>query len=162
MSRRNHEVGRFSGINRFGEQDPHPARKHPYENAGHYTVWSRDPRSEAFKEKNYKGKGPKGYVRSDERIREEACECLTDHPEINPRKMEVHVSQGIVTLEGVVEDRQTKRAIEDLIDDVCGVKDIHNHLTLEKHVEGWVSRLDEVSENTNSKDEGLRFTKGLY
>lgn len=101
-------------------------------------------------------------MRSDERIREEACECLTDHPEINPRKMEVHVSQGIVTLEGVVEDRQTKRAIEDLIDDVCGVKDIHNHLTLEKHVEGWVSRLDEVSENTNSKDECLRFTKGLY
>lgn len=56
MSRRNHEVGRFSGINRFGEQDPHPARKHPYENAGHYTVWSRDPRSEAFKEKIIKEK----------------------------------------------------------------------------------------------------------
>ena len=36
MSRRDHEIGRFSGINRFGEKDLHPARKHPYENAGHY------------------------------------------------------------------------------------------------------------------------------
>jgi hypothetical protein len=171
--RREEELGRFPGINRHGEADPHPAdfredyedergMKHPYENAGHYNIWSQDVRSSASREKNFAGRGPKGYVRSDERIREEVCEKLTAHSEINPRGMEVKVSEGLVTLEGVVESRQQKRSIEDLVDEVIGIKDIHNHLTIDKHVEGWIPRLDQVENDEESHDDGHSLTKGLY
>jgi hypothetical protein len=171
--RREEELGRFPGINRHGEVDPHPAdyradyedergMKHPYENAGHYNIWSRDSRSSASSERNFAGRGPKGYVRSDERIREEVCEKLTAHSEINPRGMQVTVSEGLVTLEGVVESRQQKRSIEDLVDEVVGIKDIHNHLTIDKHVEGWIPHLGEVNDDNEYHDDGHSLTKGLY
>ena len=31
-------------------------------------------------QEHHRGKGPKGYTRSDDRIREDVCDCLTDDP----------------------------------------------------------------------------------
>ena len=42
----------------------------------------------------YAGIGPRGYVRSDERIREDICERLTAHGQLDPSDIEVTVSQG--------------------------------------------------------------------
>lgn len=76
----------------------------------------------------FSGKGPKNYVRSDERIREDVCEHLTHHPYVDASDIEVTVRDGEVTLSGTVDARMVKRACEEACDHVRGVKDVHNHL----------------------------------
>ena len=74
------------------------------------------------------GIGPKGYHRSDERIRDDVSERLADHPEIDASNIEVQVSKGEVTLTGTVDNRRAKRLAEDLAEDCRGVKDVHNQI----------------------------------
>jgi osmotically-inducible protein OsmY len=76
----------------------------------------------------FTGRGPRGYQRSDERIREDINERLTEHPEIDASDIEVQVKGGEVTLTGTVDRRQTKRMAEDLCENVSGVKEVHNQL----------------------------------
>ena len=76
----------------------------------------------------FTGRGPKGYVRSDERIWEDVNELLTRHGEIDATDISVHVSNRVVALEGTVEDRRTKRLAEDLSENVRGVLDVENRL----------------------------------
>jgi osmotically-inducible protein OsmY len=76
----------------------------------------------------FRGKGPKGYQRSDDRIREDACECLTDDPLIDATNIEVTAKNGEVTLSGTVNSREEKRRAVDIIEDLSGVKDVHNNL----------------------------------
>ena len=74
--------------------------------------------------------GPKGYERSDARLREIICERLTDDPRIDASDVSVEVTQKVVRLTGSVDDRRTKYAIEDLIER-CGVKDTDNQLRVQ-------------------------------
>jgi len=76
------------------------------------------------------GKGPQGFQRSDERIKEMVHEALTDHEHIDATHIIVDVTDGEVTLTGRVEDRQTKRLADDIVDRVTGVKDVHNQLRI--------------------------------
>ena len=76
------------------------------------------------------GLGPKGWTRSDERIKEDICERLTAHGDIDASDIEVEVKDGEVTLGGTVTDRRTKRMAEDEADHVSGVKDVHNRIKL--------------------------------
>ncbi|QRK11391.1 BON domain-containing protein [Archangium violaceum] len=73
------------------------------------------------------GKAPKAYTRSDDRIREDVYDRLM-HGWVNAEHVEVQVKNGEVTLTGLVEERRDKRIIEDIIEDVLGVKDVHNQL----------------------------------
>ncbi len=74
------------------------------------------------------GKGPKGFVRSDERISELVHEALTDHEHIDASNLGVTVKDGEVTLTGHVEHRNAKLQAEDLVATVNGVKEIHNQI----------------------------------
>lgn len=74
------------------------------------------------------GKGPKGYRRSDERIKEDVSEALYIHHDVDATDIEVQVADGVVTLAGFVESRRTKRLAEDALEHVAGVRDILNHL----------------------------------
>jgi hypothetical protein len=76
----------------------------------------------------YAGRGPKGYRRSDERIHEDICERLTEHPSIDASDIEVSVHDGDVTLAGRVESRAIKHLTESMTETVSGVKEVHNHL----------------------------------
>lgn len=78
----------------------------------------------------HRGKGPQGFQRSDERIRESVCEALTDHDDVDASHVEVNVKNGEVTLTGVVDDRHMKRLAEDCVERVPGVRDVHNQLHL--------------------------------
>jgi len=78
------------------------------------------------------GKGPKGYVRSDERIREDVCDRLSDDDELDASDITVTVSNGEVRLEGSVLDRHSKHRAEDLTESVSGVQDITNNLRARK------------------------------
>lgn len=70
---------------------------------------------------------PKGYVRSDERIREDLCEALGDSG-LDVSNVTVMVKDGVVTLDGTVTQRGVKHAIEDYADDCGGVKEIINNI----------------------------------
>ncbi len=76
------------------------------------------------------GRGPEGYRRSDERIREDVCQRLTVHGEVDARGIEVKVEGCEVTLTGTVPDRRTKRTAENVAEAVSGVKDVHNQLRI--------------------------------
>jgi hypothetical protein len=81
----------------------------------------------------HRGKGPASYQRSDERLREMICEALTDDDRVDASNIEVSVKTGEVTLAGHVGDRQQKRAAEDCVENVSGVKDVQNHIRIGKH-----------------------------
>lgn len=124
--------------------EPYPAsRQHPGMWRGRnedYDFWGRErhERGEVYPGVHpslwqrmkgaFSGKGPKNYVRSDERIREDVCEHLTHHPYVDASDIEVTVREGEVTLSGTVDARMAKRAAEEACDHVRGVKDVHNHL----------------------------------
>jgi hypothetical protein len=94
---------------------------------------TRFGREETFGEKvkNFFGIGPKGYKRSDDRIREDISERLEDHPSVDASGIEVTVNDGIVTLTGTTDDRGSKRLAEDVADRVRGVKDVNNQLRVQ-------------------------------
>lgn len=75
-----------------------------------------------------RGRGPREYQRSDERIYEDVCEALTLHDWIDAREIQVSVEDGEVTLEGTVDSRWIKHVTEDLADEILGVREIHNRL----------------------------------
>ena len=97
----------------FGGSSPYGASRNP---AGHF------------------GKGPKGYVRSDERIREDVCDRLSDDDEIDGSEISVTVKAGEVTLEGTVVDRHSKHRAEDVAESVSGVREVINHLRAKKNL----------------------------
>ncbi|HWI16790.1 MAG TPA: BON domain-containing protein [Vicinamibacterales bacterium] len=81
----------------------------------------------------FQGRGPKGYQRSDDRIREEICDCMTDDPVLDASEIEVVVEQGEVTLTGSVESRDQKRRAEDVAESVSGVRDVTNQLRVSRN-----------------------------
>ena len=70
----------------------------------------------------------RGYRRSDERIKEDVCERLTQHGQIDASGMQIDVKDCEVTLRGSVSDRRTKRMAEDVAEGVAGVRDVRNEL----------------------------------
>ena len=77
-------------------------------------------RVDAPRREDHRGKGPKGYRRSDERTHEFACELLTEDPRIDATNVDVHVQDGELTLTGFVDSRRTKFLIEELLANSIG------------------------------------------
>jgi hypothetical protein len=73
------------------------------------------------------GKGPKGYTRSDERVREHVCERLSEGY-LDASEIEVTVEKGAVSLTGTVADKRAKRVAEDLAEGCPGVVEVDNRL----------------------------------
>jgi hypothetical protein len=83
-------------------------------------------------ETDHSGRGPKGYSRKDERILEDVCEMLARSSDVDASQIEVEVKGGCVFLSGSVEDRHSKRMAELEIENISGVKDVQNLLTLQR------------------------------
>jgi len=75
-------------------------------------------------------RGPKGYKRSDDRIREDVSDRLAQQDEIDPSEIEVRVENGDVTLTGSVRTRHEKFRAEEIADDISGVNEVHNQLRI--------------------------------
>ena len=109
-----------------------------YDNSGE-SEYSRD-RSDPYQMVDYlldrgvdfRGKGPKGFHRSDERIWEDVCEILARDPRIDATEVEVSVRSGHVYLSGEVDSRQTKRLAEMAVEDLPGVVNVINQLQFQK------------------------------
>ena len=83
----------------------------------------------------YSGLSPRGYVRSDDRIREEICDELTRRADIDPRRIDVRVVDGEVVLEGDAENATASAAVEEIAARCGGVTTVINRLgVLEKDV----------------------------
>jgi hypothetical protein len=78
------------------------------------------------------GKGPKGYKRSDARIHEEVCEAIAQQGFIDASDVEIHVDDGVVKLTGTVAHRQDKRVLEQMIERVHGIDEIHNEIRMRR------------------------------
>jgi CBS domain-containing protein/osmotically-inducible protein OsmY len=82
------------------------------------------------------GRGPKGYQRSDERIREDVNERLTEDPVVDASEIDVAVTGREVTLSGTVQSRVERRRAEDLALSVTGVTHVQNDLRVGEHQPG--------------------------
>jgi CBS domain-containing protein len=87
----------------------------------------------------HRGRGPRNYQRSDDLIRDDVCERLTDDPLIDASEIEVRVQNREVTLSGTVRDRRERRRAEDLAESVPGVTHVQNDLRAGQHQPGHSS-----------------------
>ncbi|MBT1690289.1 BON domain-containing protein [Dawidia soli] len=76
----------------------------------------------------HRGKGPRNYRRSDERILEDVSERLAEDAYVDASGIAVEVKQGEVVLSGTVPDRMTKRRAEDIVEAVSGVSHVENKI----------------------------------
>ncbi len=138
------DVGTIHEFSRPRRMDPHergipeafgfssPRNDYPYSG-----VASEHRRGRFF------GHGPKGYRRSDERIREDINDRLMAHPDIDASDIEVSVADGVATLRGTAEDRHEKRLAELITEDVWGIDDVDNRLKVRHGL--WASIIGERS-----------------
>lgn len=97
----------------------------------------------------FTGRGPRGYQRSDERIREEVSDRLSQHGRIDASDMEVQVQNGEVTLSGNANSRDEKRMAEDAAASVPGVSDVNNQIKVKQ---GFLNQIkDALSGNPNQQ-----------
>lgn len=133
------------------EPRPYPAYGSPAQR--HYDTWdtpswdrndNREPTSFRGDAPNpntrgrFEGRGPKGYTRSDERIREDVSDRLARHGDIDASDIDLDVKDGEVSLKGTVDSRRTKRLVEDACDECHGVRQVHNQLRVDEA--GWRGR----------------------
>jgi hypothetical protein len=85
-----------------------------------------------------RGRGPKGYRRSDERIREDVNDRLGDDYYIDASDIEVTVSNTEVTLTGTVPSRNDKRRAEDIAESVSGVTNVENRLRVKQSTPSYL------------------------
>ena len=96
----------------------------------------------------FAGRGPKGYKRADDRIREDVNEELTRNPYIDATDIEVKVESGEVTLSGTVNERRAKRLAEDLAERCSGVREVHNQLRVNRGQAGSERESGETKSRT--------------
>lgn len=71
-------------------------------------------------------------TRADKAIYDDVCEKLNATPYVDASDIEVSVQKGVVELKGMVEDRKMKIMAERVLDNISGIKDIQNGLTLQR------------------------------
>jgi len=108
---------------------PRVARERESENFGQQL---RDAGQQIVRKVKRVFRGPKGYKRSDERVREDVNDRLAQQDDFDPSEIEVSVSNGEVTLIGSVQSRHEKFLAEEIADDVSGVNDVHNQLRVRR------------------------------
>lgn len=128
-------------------------RTEPYGDDGQSVAQERQQRYDRFR-----GQGPKGYRRTDERIHEDVCEALSRDPYVDASEMEVKVNDGVVTLEGEISSRQMKHRAENCADSCSGVKDVENHLKVRSQSSSGGSSAVGGSASADGEGAGLGLT----
>lgn len=83
-------------------------------------------------ERHERPTGPRGYKRSDDRIRDDVCERLSYAHRLDVSDVSVEVKDGVVTLSGNVNDRSQKYDIEELVDATYGVSEVNNDIRVRR------------------------------
>ncbi len=104
---------------------------------------------------DHRGRGPKGYQRSDDRIRDDVNEHLTDDAMIDASEIDVTVQNREVTLTGTVRSRDERRRAEDVAEQVPGVTHVQNNLRVGQHQAGHASGMEVGDSGVASGNPGL-------
>jgi hypothetical protein len=119
-------------------------RRYPSEERGFWdrtsdevSSWFGDDDAERRRQMDarHEGRGPKGYRRSDDRIREDVSDRLTDDPYVDATEITIEVANAEVTLTGSVDSRNARRRAEDLAERVSGVTHVQNNLRVSSGAE---------------------------
>ena len=108
------------------DPDPRGSDAQPTRPARGRGAWAGD-----WSDEDYRGRGPRDFRRSDDRLREEVCERLTDDWAVDATEISVQVVDGEVTLTGIVPSREQRRRAEECVDHVSGVRDVFNQLRVQ-------------------------------
>ncbi|HEX7314455.1 MAG TPA: BON domain-containing protein [Pyrinomonadaceae bacterium] len=84
-------------------------------------------------EGKFRGRGPKNYRRSDDRLRDDVCDRLADNEWLDASDVEVNVVAGEVILTGMVDSRYAKRLAENIAESVSGVSNVQNNLRVQSY-----------------------------
>jgi len=112
------------------ERSPHEDRRNRYRD----DQYTRVPAQESIfnrmetPDRDNRGKGPKNYKRSDERIRENVCDLFCDDPYLDATDIDVEVKNGEVMLTGNVSERFEKRMAEHIAENIPGVVHVENRI----------------------------------
>ncbi len=79
----------------------------------------------------HRGKGPKSYKRSDDRIKEDVNDRLSDDHHIDASHVEVSIREGDLILTGYVDSKFAKRHAEDLAEAISGVRNVENRIRVQ-------------------------------
>ncbi|RBB38670.1 transporter [Burkholderia reimsis] len=135
----------FFRMGRYGDEHDHGDPRDTPRHGGYAPDPSRyggDADRDALRHR----RGPKGYTRSDECIREDVCERLAHALDIDVSDVTVQVQDGCVVLDGTVPSRWMKHDIEDLADGCMGVRDVENRVRVHRdgeHDTGMVLHPDQ-------------------
>jgi osmotically-inducible protein OsmY len=99
-------------------------------------------------EGKYRGRGPKNYRRSDERLREVVCERLTDNEWLDASDVECNVVAGEVILTGTVDSRYARRLAENIAESISGVSNVQNNLRVQSYQAGMDAPLPSATTAT--------------
>ncbi|MBS1688440.1 MAG: BON domain-containing protein [Bacteroidetes bacterium] len=160
------------GNSSIGNDDRQYANSSSYGNQGNWGMSSNNSQSNMRPDRNennwdsssnnqygrsgesmgqHKGKGPKGYRRSDERIKEDISDRLSDDSYLDASDIEVKVENCDVVLNGTVDSREAKRHAENLAEAISGVKNVENRIR--------VKQTSTDAESSNSSSGGSSFLK---
>lgn len=91
-------------------------------------------------------RGPKGYKRSDDRIKEEVSDRIYQLQHVDSSDVEVEVKEGMVTLTGTIPNRIMKWQLENLVESIGGVTDVNNQLRIRKQG-GFMQELQSTAQS---------------
>lgn len=107
----------------------------------------------ARESEDYTGRGPRDYRRSDERIREEISDRLTDDYSVDASDLSIQVKDGEVTLSGTVTTRDQKRRAEDLAEAISGVRDVTNNIRVNRNLPAGLGLTQPVTTSVGTENE---------
>jgi osmotically-inducible protein OsmY len=147
---------RKSAYNRNNPSDYELSNRERWNNSqnfsnDNYSMYDNNWNSNQNGQGLYRGKGPRGYNRSDDRIKEDINDRLSDNAYIDATDIEISVSNGEVILSGTVEDRTAKRRAEDVAEAVSGVRNVENRLRIQNTVEKMSNDSGKSSDSSSGK-----------
>lgn len=122
--------------NRYVQEDPQPGIGRRNQGSGsHQTMDTYRPARNNYSEvlsHDHRGKGPRNYRRSDERLQEMVCDLLFDNADLDASDIEVSVKDSEVILSGSVNRKYEKRLAEDLAESISGVVNVENRIRIKQ------------------------------
>jgi osmotically-inducible protein OsmY len=102
----------------------------------------------------HKGKGPRGYQRSTERIREDVSDRLAEDDYVDASDIDIKVEDNEVILTGTVNSREEKRRAEDLVESISGVKNVENRIKVSRPDVGRTETTNTIIRKTGNMNTG--------
>ena len=137
----------FSRSSRMGND--YPSRRSSYEDPWYYRA--AESRSSELGWRDNRGKAPRSYKRSDQRIMEDIFEAVSAEMTLDSSDVEINITNGEVVLSGNVRDRRDKWRIEDLVENISGVTHIENRIRITSEARSPYGNNPEDPGNTDTQ-----------